>query len=254
MHAVKRHDQSGPNSKLPLHTDQTQHLTVNIHKWCSRLSSSLSIPCIVFFFAADKYLCSSDLFSLSLRDQLHFSHYFWLALVFFFPMTPYFFPLPLHCCLSEKEIQLKCLFDGEIGSVVFHFSFFVLLRLFEVVFPPPSGPLPPSVSVCLFVFPLLGKDVRGLLSDGLLPGCFFFFPRQPNIPASSPAMNTIETISCHKNTHRQTLQLHAFSTWHLTILLLWIVGCLCAPHYNTVNLLSLVNIILGCFYCINNNY
>lgn len=32
MHAVKRHDQSGPNSKLPLHTDQTQHLTVNVHK------------------------------------------------------------------------------------------------------------------------------------------------------------------------------------------------------------------------------
>lgn len=77
-------------------------------------------------------------------------------------MTPDFSP-PLHRCLSEKEIQLECLFDGEIGSVVFH-SLFILrpapsLRLFS----PPSGPSTPSDSfVCFLRF--WGKDAGGLVS------------------------------------------------------------------------------------------
>lgn len=77
-------------------------------------------------------------------------------------MTPDFFPPPLHRCLSEKEIQLECLFDGEMGSVVFH-SFLILrpassLRLFS----PPSGPPIPSDSfVCFALWG--GEDAGGLL-------------------------------------------------------------------------------------------
>lgn len=234
MHAVKRHDQSGPNSKLPLHTDQTQHLTVNIHRWCSRWSGSLSIPCIVFF-AADKYLCSSDLFSLSLRDQLHFSHYFWLAPCFvFFPMTPYFFPfLSIAVCQKRKSSSSVCLMVRSAQSFfIFHSpSCFVFSELFSLR--PPVLRLP----LFQFVFPLLGKDARGLLSDGLLPGFFFF------LSAKHPCI-----LSCHEYHRNHFMPQKHTQTDSAVTCFLWIIGCLCAPHYNTVNLLSLLNTILGCFF------
>lgn len=37
------------------------------------------------------------------------------------------FPPPLHGCLSEKEVQLECLFNGEIGWPFYLSLFFVLL-------------------------------------------------------------------------------------------------------------------------------
>lgn len=48
-----------------------------------------------------------------------------------FPMTlSFFFCPPPRRRLSEKEIQFECVFDGEMGSVVYvHLSFFVSLSL-----------------------------------------------------------------------------------------------------------------------------
>lgn len=172
MHAVKRHDQSGPNSKLPLHTDQTQHLTVNIHGWCSRWSGSLSIPCIVFF-AADKYLCSSDLFSLSLRDQLHFSHYFWLA-----PCFVFFFRWPLIFSPSSPLLSVR---KGNPAQVfvwwwdrLSRFSFFILrpASSFRRCFP---SALRSSASLC---FSLFFRFWAKMLEDSSVTvyfRAFFFF-------------------------------------------------------------------------------
>lgn len=90
-------------------------------------------------------------------------------------MTPYFFP-PFHCCLSEKEIQLKCLFDGEIDSVVFiHLSFFVSLRLW-LFCPPPSSIF--LVFLLLFVF-LFGAK---MLEESSVTVCFLFDFCPPKYP------------------------------------------------------------------------
>lgn len=49
----------------------------------------------------------------------------------------FIFSLPLCCCLSEKEVQLECLFDGETGFVLillvffFPFLFAPLLQFFS---------------------------------------------------------------------------------------------------------------------------
>lgn len=59
-----------------------------------------------------------------------------LSLPFFFLFLFFFISFVLlRRCLSEKEIQLECMFDGEIGSVVSaHFSFFVSLWVISLCF------------------------------------------------------------------------------------------------------------------------
>lgn len=91
-----------------------------------------------------------------------------------------FFPPLFHCCLSEKEVQLKCLFDGEIGSVVFvHFFFFKLffLSVFFASLCPSSSPFTLSVS---FFFPFVQRCFRGRLWQFLLD--FSKFIQHPCIP------------------------------------------------------------------------
>lgn len=99
-----------------------------------------------------------------------------------------FFPPLFHCCLSEKEVQLKCLFDGEIGSVVFVHFFFLLffcpssLR----VFARPALPLP---SLFHFFF-LLCRDALGVVYGNFC----WIFPNSYNIlafPSSGSATKTI---------------------------------------------------------------
>lgn len=83
----------------------------------SHLYSCVSLcSCFVFYYLSGINLAASP-FCL-----------FWLVP----DESLFFFPPLFHCCLSEKEVQLKCLFDGEIGSVVFvHFFFlnFFFVRL-----------------------------------------------------------------------------------------------------------------------------
>lgn len=129
---------------------------------------------------------------------------FIILFIYFILWTLIFFSPPLHRCLSEKEIQLECLFDGEIGSVVSH-SFFILrpapsLRLFS----PPPGPSTPSDSfVC---FALLGQRCWRTRQSSVtpsLPAVLLGFSLSPSAkhPASPPAMTSIQSISSRTRTN-----------------------------------------------------
>lgn len=83
----------------------------------------LALLCVIFVPVS---LCSCFVF-LSLWDQSGNFTFFTLLISSLFPDDPLFFPPPFHCCLSEKEVQLECLFDGESSSVVFSFHFHSLV-------------------------------------------------------------------------------------------------------------------------------
>lgn len=120
-------------------------------------------------------------------------------------MTPYFFPPPFHCCLSEKEIQLECLSDGEIGSVVFaHFPFFVSLRL--------SDSSPPSSLFHLFVLVYFEQwCLRCRLWS--FPSCPIFC--SSGIRASPSAYKRHQNLFNSDNTHTCT------HTHLLPVILFW---------------------------------
>lgn len=100
-----------------------------------------------------------------------------------------FFPPLFHCCLSEKEVQLKCLFDGEIGSVVFvHFFFlnFFFVRLLCESLPVQLSLYP----LCFIFFFLLCRDALGVVYGNFC----WIFPNSYNIlafPSSGSATKTI---------------------------------------------------------------
>lgn len=125
-------------------------------------------PSSVFFllkpFVSSLFLCELvQLFCFSLLLDQSGSFTFLLFLISsLFPNDPLFFPPPLHCCLSEKEVQLECLFDGEIGSC--RFRSFLILCLSESLSPPV---LPSLLSVFLWLFFLLGRDAWGVVLDRL---------------------------------------------------------------------------------------
>lgn len=139
----------------------------------SHLYSCVSLcSCFVFYYLSGINLAASP-FCL-----------FWLVP----DESLFFFPPLFHCCLSEKEVQLKCLFDGEIGSVVFVHFFFKLffcpssLR----VFARPALPLP---SLFHFFF-LLCRDALGVVYGNFC----WIFPNSYNIlafPSSGSATKTI---------------------------------------------------------------
>lgn len=117
-----------------------------------------------------------------------------------FPDDPLFlFFRPLCRCLSEKEIQLECVFDGEIGSVVYvHFSFFCSLRVISL-----SSSLWLVRLVCFYC---LGHSFWGFFS----------------ISASASAINTMETIS-HPD------------GWHMSKVIGWNEGLGGSCHHWCIN-------------------
>lgn len=107
-------------------------------------------------------------------------------------MNPYSFP-PFHCCLSEKEVQLECLFDGEIGSVVsVHFSFFVSLRLFE-------SPPPVLSSLLSFLVTFWAEKLEALsLTVYILSNLCWISIQHPFISSCISASKTIATPDKHQ--------------------------------------------------------
>lgn len=151
-------------------------------------------------------------------------------------MTPYFFPPPFHCCLSEKEIQLECLSDGEIGSVVFaHFPFFVSLR--------PSDSSPPSSLFHLFVFVYFEQwCLRCRLWP--FPSCPIFC--SSSIHASPSAYKRHQNLFNSDNTHTHAHTLTSFQLSYSDVwpICLWIGSGILAYLPTSLNITGATRDIL----------
>lgn len=123
-------------------------------------------------------------------------------------MTPYFFPPPFHCRLSEKEIQLECLSDGEIGSVVFR-SFSILCLSSSLRFQPS---LLPVSFVCFGLF--LSNDAWGVAYDRLRLVRFSVHPASVHPLLLTSATKTFSTQITHTHAHTLTsFQLSYSDVW-----------------------------------------